>query len=190
MDLIFSFRQDLNTSLKKIVFQMYQNNLDLYKHLRSIYKNTSVCICGMIVGLATKYRRTQYSPFMVHVCVIYDYRIAGVSTTIAKQIQHALGHLGCKGHFTLHCAVIISCIILGSSYYYYFTSKEKKMDIYIHTYIISTYTYTCICLQYISKAGNSSCHEIWPACMQKFLAGPSSALGGVEGPGMFRQPHP
>lgn len=40
-----------------------------------------------------------------HVCTMYCYRIAGVSTTLAKQIQHALGHLGCRGHFT-------SCIVL------------------------------------------------------------------------------
>lgn len=72
----------------------------------------------------------------------------------------------------------------------FYKQRKENGYIYIHTYIISTYTYICICLQYISKAGNSSCHEIQPACMQKFLAGPSSALGGVEGPGMFRQPHP
>jgi hypothetical protein len=94
---------------------------------------------------------------------IYDYRIAGVSTTIAKQIQHALGHLGCKGHF-LHCAVTISCIILGSSYYYYFTTKEKGMDIYIYTHILYlhihtyVYAYSTLAMLEIAHATKFSLH--------------------------------
>lgn len=71
---------------------------------------------------------------------------------------------------------------LGSSYCFTTKRKKREMDIYIHTYIISTYTYICICLQYISNAGNSWCHKMQPACMQKFIAGPSSASIGVEGP--------
>lgn len=63
-----------------------------------------------------------------------------------------------------------------------YDNREKEMDIYIHTYIISAYTYICICLRYISNAGNSWCHKMQPACMQKFIAGPSSASIGVEGP--------
>lgn len=59
----------------------------------------------------------------------------------------------------------------------FYKQRKENGYIYIHTYIIFTYTYICICLQYISKAGNSSCHEIQPACMQKFLAGPSICIG-------------
>lgn len=112
-----------------------------------------------------------------------DDRIAGVSGTTAKQIPTCPGATWVVGDtllFALCCDHFMHN--LGSSYCFTTKRKKREMDIYIHTYIISTYTYICICLQYISNAGNSWCHKMQPACMQKFIAGPSSASIGVEGP--------
>lgn len=74
------------------------------------------------------------------VCTMDDHRIAGVSRTIAKQISTCPWPPGLQGTlYFLHCAVTISCIILGL--HTVLQPKERQGNGYIYTHIYYIYIY-------------------------------------------------
>lgn len=119
MDLFSSFRQALNISWQRIMSfsEACQNSpgftLTHQTHLQECWlvhmwhvrkqrlAGTSQC------GNAVHAVHLRYKSMVLtsRVCTTYDYRIAGVSRTIAKQISTCPWPLGCRGHFTF-------CIVL------------------------------------------------------------------------------
>lgn len=124
------------------------------------------------------------------VYTVYDCRIAGVNTAIAKansKMPLATWVVGdtflfalCCDHFMRNSLGLHTITVLQPKkrewIYMYIYTHIYYIYIYIHTYV---YAHSTLAMLEIADATKK---KMQPACMQKFIAGPSSASSGVEGP--------